>query len=80
MVPSSLVARRGVKKPERGPRPPPASTAPGFGLVPQEVSRNAKPKEENGLDSTLKGQEKGEQAASDSYESFMETMRELGAV
>lgn len=82
MVPSSLLARRGVKKPDGVPRPRPTSTAPGYGLLPQGVTNIAqeKAKEENSTAPVGPSHTADAEKAGDSYESFMESMRELGAL
>jgi hypothetical protein len=84
MVPSSIVARRPAKKADGGPlnRSAAASTTPGFGLLPRSVSTVApKAKEEAVPGGAGDGRGRGEKAVGDdSYESFMNSMKELGAI
>jgi hypothetical protein len=88
MVPSSLLARRPAKKADGGSssRGADATSAPGFGLVPRSVtSVTAKAKEEIAPGASAGqggggGREKDVGDDDDSYESFMNSMKELGAL
>jgi hypothetical protein len=89
MVPSSLLARRPATKTEAGPSSRgAASSAPGFGLVPRSVSAGTttKAKEEAVPGGSGGGRGTGtsgggeKEVGDDSYEAFMNSMKELGAM
>ncbi|KAL4517153.1 hypothetical protein Ndes2526B_g00742 [Nannochloris sp. 'desiccata'] len=88
MVPSSLLARRPAKKADGGSssRGAAAISAPGFGLVPRSVtSVTAKAREEIAPDVSAGrgsggGDNQKKEVGDDSYESFMNSMKKLGAL
>jgi len=86
MVPSSLLARRPAKKADGGSSRigAAATSGPGFGLVPgSTTSVTVKAKEEIAIDDSAEKDGRrgsGRDKEGDSYESFMNSMKELGAL
>ena len=81
-MPSSLLTRRPAPKASGGPSSratPGASTAPGFGLVPRSVSAVTGKTKEEPVRGGSGGGNVGE-VGDDTYESFMDSMKELGAI